>query len=181
MTEKKVSDEQGGFRKGKSYVDQIFAIKMLMGEYLGKDRKLHAAFMDIEKANDRGERKALWKVLKIYGVGGQLMEGIKAFYREANACVKVAGELSGSFAIGVGVRQGCIMLPWLFNIFMDECMREVTAKVGKIGAGLKLNGVEWSVTANLFADDTVLLAESERELQRVVDQFHNVCSRRKQS
>ncbi len=35
------------------------------------------------------------------------------------------------------------------------------------------------MTACLFADDTVLLAESERELQRVGDQFHNVCSRRK--
>ncbi len=33
--------------------------------------------------------------------------------------------------------------------------------------------------ACLFADDTVLLAESERELQSVVDQFHSVCSRRK--
>ncbi len=109
------------------------------------------------------------------------MEGIKAFYREANACVKADGELSDSFAVGVGVRQGCVMSPWLFNIFMDGCMREVKAKVGKLGAGLKMNGMGWSVTACLFADDTALLAESERELQRVVDQFHNVCKRRKQS
>ncbi len=35
------------------------------------------------------------------------------------------------------------------------------------------------MTACLFADDTVLLAESERELQRVADQFHKVCSKRK--
>ncbi len=58
------------------------------------------------------------------------------------------------------------------------CMK-VIAKVGKIGAGLKLNGVDWSVTACLLADDTEFLAESERELQRVVDQFLSVCSRRK--
>ncbi len=51
------------------------------------------------------------------------------------------------------------------NIFTDGCMREVKAKVGKIGAGLKMNGMGWSVTACLFADDTVLLAESERELR----------------
>ncbi len=97
------------------------------------------------------------------------MEGIKAFYREANTCVKVDGELSDSFAFGVGVRQGCAMSPWLFNIFMDGCMREAKAKVGKIGTGLKLNGVDWSVTACPFADDTMLLTESERELQRVLD------------
>ncbi len=55
------------------------------------------------------------------------MEGMKAFYREANACVKVDGELD--FEIRVGVRQGCVMLPQLLNIFMDGCMREMKAKV----------------------------------------------------
>ncbi len=49
----------------------------------------------------------------------------------------------------------------------------------KVGVTLKLNGVGWSVAAYLFADYTMLLAESERKLQRVVDQFHSVCSRRK--
>ncbi len=42
-------------------------------------------------------------------------------------------------------------------------------KVGRIGARMKLNVV----------DDIVLLAESKRELQRVVDQFYSVCSSRK--
>ncbi len=85
--------------------------------------------MDLETAYDRVDRKALWNVLKIrvYGVGGQLMEGIKAFYRGANACVKIDGELSDGFGVGVGVRQGCVMSPWLFNIFTDGCMREMKA------------------------------------------------------
>ena len=48
-------------------------------------------------------------------------------------------------------------------------MREMKAKVEKIGARLKLNGVVWSVVAYLFTDDMVLLAESKRELKRVVD------------
>ncbi len=100
---------------------------------------MYAAFMDLEKAYDRVDKEVLWNVLEINGVGGQLMKEIKAFYRVANACVKVDGELSDSFAVGVGVRQGCVMSPWLFNIFMDGCMREVIAKVGKVGAGLKLN------------------------------------------
>ncbi len=56
------------------------------------------------------------------------MDGTKAFYREGNTCVEVDGELSNSSANGVRVRQGCIMLPWLFNIFMDWCMREMKAR-----------------------------------------------------
>ncbi len=35
------------------------------------------------------DREALWRVLKVYIVGGQLLKGIQAFYREANACVSV--------------------------------------------------------------------------------------------
>ncbi len=56
---------KGALGEGKSCVDQIFAIKMLVEEYLGKDRKLHAAFLDLEKAYDRDEKEALWNVLKI--------------------------------------------------------------------------------------------------------------------
>ncbi len=46
-----------------------------------------------------------------------------AFYTGAKACVKVDGELSDSFGVAMGVRQGCVMSPWLFNIFMDGCTR----------------------------------------------------------
>ena len=89
---------------------------MTVEKYLGKGRKLYAAFMDLEKAYDRVDRMALWDVLGIYGVGGHLLEGIKAFYREANACVRMDGDLSEDFAISVGVRQGSVMLPWLFSV-----------------------------------------------------------------
>ncbi len=65
----------------------------------------------------------------------------------------------------VGVRQGCVMSPWLFNIFMDGCMREMKCKTVHKGAKLMLNGEVWSVVTCLFADDTVLLAENEGDLQ----------------
>ncbi len=79
VTEGKVSEEQGSFRKGRGCVDQIFAMKMLV-EYLGKDKKSYAAFMDLDKAYDRVDREALWSVLRIYDVSGQLLKGIQAFY-----------------------------------------------------------------------------------------------------
>ncbi len=91
VTEEKVSEEQGGFRKGRGCVDKIFAMKRLVERYLGKDKKLYDAFMDLEKAYDRVDREALWSVLRIYGVGGQLVKGIHAFYKEANACVRMEG------------------------------------------------------------------------------------------
>ncbi len=104
---------------------------MLVKEYLAKDKKLHAVFMNSEKAYDRVDFEALWKVMKIFGLRRQLMERIRALYREVNACVKKDGELSNSFTTGVRVRQGCILSLWLFNIFLDGCMREMKAKAGK--------------------------------------------------
>ncbi len=79
---------------------------------------MYAAFMNFEKAYDMVDREALWNVLNIYGVGGQLSEGIKEFHREASVCVKGEGELSESFATGVGGRQGCTMSPWLTFLLM---------------------------------------------------------------
>ncbi len=63
------------------------------------------------------------------------------------------------------MRQGCVMSPWLFNIFMEGCMREMKSRVVNAGAKLRLNGEVWSLVTCLFADDTVYLAESEGDLQ----------------
>ena len=78
---------------------------------------------------------------------GQLVAEVKAFYREASACLSVDGELSDSFLILVRLRQGCVMSPWLFNIFMDGCIREMKTKVGNVGARLNINGMGWAVVA----------------------------------
>ncbi len=51
------------------------------GRVLGKDKKLYAAFMNLERAYDRADREALWSVLYICSVGGQLLKGIQAFYK----------------------------------------------------------------------------------------------------
>ncbi len=59
----------------------------------------------------------LWEVLKLYDVGGKLLSAIKSFYEEASAYVKISGETSGLFEIKVGLRQGCVMSPWLFSVY----------------------------------------------------------------
>ncbi len=107
--------------------------------------------------------------LKIFGVGGRLIKEIQEFYREANACARVGGEFSESFAVEVGVRQRYVMSPWLLNIYMDGCMTEMIYKVRNKGAKLRLNGEDWSIVTCFLADDTVLLADSEEDLQKVVN------------
>ncbi len=48
--------------------------------------------MDLEKAYDRVDREALWKVMRIHGVGGKLLKGLQAFYRGKYMC-KGGGEV----------------------------------------------------------------------------------------
>ena len=54
-------------------------------------------------------RKALWQVLRMYGVGGKLLNGIKSMYVDSLDCVRVKRGESVRFRIDSGVRQGCIM------------------------------------------------------------------------
>ncbi|MEL7177812.1 MAG: reverse transcriptase domain-containing protein [Pseudomonadota bacterium] len=179
ITEGRICGEQGAFMKGKGCIDQIFTVKGVAEKYIAKGKKLYAAFMDLEKAYDKVEWEGMWNVLRIYGVGGQLLDGIKAFYKGANACVRIKGKLSDCFQIKRGVRQGCVMSPWLFNIYMDGVIREMKARVMERGVELIHEERAWHMTTSLFADDTVLLAGSERELQQVVEEFNRVCMRRK--
>ncbi len=106
-------------------------------------KKLYAALMDLEKAYDRVDWQAWWEVLRIYSVGGKLLRAIKSFNEAASACVKINGEASEHFEIKVGLRQGCVMSPWLFNIYMDGVMREVKGKVGEIGVKMYNEGRNW--------------------------------------
>ena len=59
------------------------------------------------------------------------MEAIKTFYRRTRSCLRVDGKLSQRFDIRVEVKQGCVMSPWLFNVYLDRCMREMKARVGE--------------------------------------------------
>ncbi len=60
----------------------------------------------------------------MYGVGGSLMNAVKAIYTDGNACIKVNVENGESFGIQRVVRQRCVMSLWLFNLYMDGVIRE---------------------------------------------------------
>ncbi len=66
-TEGMIHDEQGGFRRGRGCVDQIFAVRQVCKKYLAKGKDVFWVFMDLEKACDRIVREGLWTVLRLYG------------------------------------------------------------------------------------------------------------------
>ena len=88
--------------------------------------------------------------------------------------------MSEWFPVNVGLRQGCVMSPWLFNVYMDCVMREVNARVlGKWLELLSVNDDRFEINQMLFADDTALVADSEQKLFRLLTEFDRLCERRK--
>ncbi len=57
------------------------------------------------------------------------MRAVKSFYEGSRACARVGRGESDRFEVNVGLRQGCVMSPWLFNMYMDGVVREVNARV----------------------------------------------------
>ena len=179
-TENVIAEVQSGFRRGRGCIDQIFIVRQICEKYLAKGKDVYFAFLDLEKAYDRVDREAMWSVLRMYGIGGRLLRAVESLYSNSRACVRVGNEVSEWFPVRVGLRQGCVMSPWLFNLYIDGVIREVNARVH--GRGLKLmdgNDNEWELNELLFADDTVVVADSEEKLCELVSEFGRVCERRK--
>ena len=129
-----IDDEQEGFKAGKGCVDQIFTLKQTGEKAREKKCRVYMGFVDLEKAFERVNKEALWQVLRMYDVRGKLLSGMKSMYVDSLACVRIKGGESEWFMINSGVRQWCIMFPWLFNVYMDEVMKEVKMGIG--GRGL---------------------------------------------
>ena len=103
---------------------------------------------------------------------GKLLGSIKALYKESNACVRVEGEVTEEFMVEQGLRQGCPLSPWLFNVFLDRVVRE--AMVGFQG-GVELDSC--LIRTLMFADDTVMLAQTAEDLSQNVGRFHEAVKR----
>ena len=72
------------------------------------------------------------------------------------------------------------MSPWLFNMYMDGVVREVNERVlSRRVEFLGNEGNVWRVNQLLYVDDTILLGTSRENLQQLLNEFDNVCKRRK--
>ena len=89
-------------------------------------------------------------------------------YVDSLACVRVKEGVSEWFRIDSGVRQGCIMSPWIFNVYMDAVMKEVKMRMGRRGMRFMEEWGEWRLPSLLYADDLVQRGESEQDLRVMV-------------
>uniref|UniRef100_A0A8C2ZPF1 Reverse transcriptase domain-containing protein n=1 Tax=Cyclopterus lumpus TaxID=8103 RepID=A0A8C2ZPF1_CYCLU len=168
LVEPRIQDEQCGFRPGRGTVDQLFTLSRLLEGSWEFAQPVYMCFVDLEKAFDRVPRGFLWGVLREYGVPDPLARAIRSLYACSRSCVRLLGSKSDTFPVGVGLRQGCPLSPVLFVTFMDRISRRSQGaeriRFGSLG-----------IASLLFADDVVLFASSDRDLQHSLGRFAAEC------
>ena len=117
--ESKLRDEQAGFRKERSCCLQVATLRIIVEQTLKWNTGLYMVFVDFEKAFDSIDRNVLWKILRHYGIPEKIVRMIRVFYDGLQPRVLHEGEMTQSFSVSTGVRQGCLLSPLLFLVALD--------------------------------------------------------------
>ena len=159
-----IAKEQAGFQAGLSTTEQIFNLRIICERYLQHQQDLYHVFVDFKKAFDRVWHAALWATMNLYNINGNLIKLIQNLYNKATSAVKINNSRGDWFRTTVGVRQGCLLSPTLFNLFLERIMEDaLEGHEGTVSIGGR------TVVNLRFADDIDGLAGKEEELVSLVE------------
>ena len=165
-TENKIQKpEQIGFTKKCRPADHLFVLKTIIEGHKLSGKKLFTCFVDFQKAFDSVWRTGLYYKLLKYGMSTGLINLIKNMYSRTSQSLKINGELTKKFNTHRGVRQGCILSPTLFNLFINDLPEIFDYSCEPIH--LK------SIKSNclLYADDLILFSSSATGLQNCLNKL----------
>ena len=164
--EKIIAAEQARFRPGLSTTEQIFNLRILCERYLQHQHDLYHVFFDFKKVFHKVWHVALWTTMRLYNINANLINAIQNLYDKATGAVCFNGSTGDWFRTTVKVRQGCLLSPTPFNIFLEIIMADAledhksTVSIG----GRTISNLR-------FADDKDGLAGSELELGNLVERL----------
>ena len=125
-------------------------------------KNTYICYIDFEKAFDRVDWKKLFMAIKEVGIDWKDRRLIEGLYLSQTSVIKFNGDLSDSAIIGQGVRQGCLISPILFTLYVEKMMVEAFEDCD---LGIRVGG---NRTRDIrFADDQVMIANNEAELQQI--------------
>lgn len=178
--DKQLGEYQGGFRKGRSCAEQIFNLKSIIRHRMLTSKPIIVSFIDFKKAFDCVDRETIDKVIREFGVKSKLANIIRETLTGTISKVKFMGEVSQSFEIKTGVRQGDGLSPLLFNCVLEKIVRiwnfELkNHKIEPITLGRKTNGIKVNCLA--FADDFAILSENLTEAVIQINLLEKIANR----
>ena len=163
----KLVDEQNGFRKRRSTTDHISSSVNIIDTRKKLKKSTFCAFIDFKKAYDTINSSMLWKRLTDIGISGKMFQAVKSLYTSVKSCVRVNSYRTEWFDVNCGLRQGCVLSPLLFNLFIND----LAVFLKSLDLGVKI--ADENVCLMLYADDVVLLAESEADLQLILNSLND--------
>ena len=117
-----LKSEQLGFIAGNRTSDAT----LIQPYSFKKGRNIFACFVDFKKAFDSLPRKLLFEKHLGHGITGKFFNNLKMLYTNDNCCIKVGVGVGPRFIANRGVKQGCVLSPLLFNIFLSDLPSEIT-------------------------------------------------------
>ncbi len=157
-----LSKEQLGFVQGNRTSDAHIILSNLLQLYCHKKgEKIFSCFVDFSKAFDSIPRDKLLSKLKNFGVCGKFFNILKTLYINDTCQVKLEDGLTKPFKTNQGVKQGCILSPLLFNIYLSDLTRHIDGDDCK---PVKLP-TSYTISSIIWADDLVLFSETEDGLK----------------
>lgn len=164
-----LADEQNGFRKKRSTSDQISSLVNLVETRKKLKQCTYAAFIDFRKAYDFINRSKLWTRLNDIGISGKMVLAIKSLYSSVASCVRINSFKTDWFNVHCGLRQGCVLSPLLFNLYIND----LAVYLKSFDIGINIDNEK--VCILLYADDIVLLAKDEYDLQILLNALNDWC------
>ncbi|VDP67956.1 unnamed protein product [Schistosoma curassoni] len=154
-------DQQAGFRKDRSCTDQIAILRIIVEQSIEWNSSPYINFIDYDKAFDSVDRTTLWRLPRHYGVLEAMVNIIRNSYDGFNCKIVHGGQLTKSFEVKIGIRQGCLLSPFLSLLVINRIM-----KMSKSGGKY---GIQWTSRMQLddldFADDPALLSHTQQQMQ----------------
>ena len=115
-------DEQAGFRKDRSYIDQIATLRIIVEQTMEWSSPLYLLFAHFERALESLDREAMWRILRHYGIPNKIINTLTVQYQGFTCQVLHGGTMTKPLEVKTGVRQGYLLSPLLFFVVLD-CRR----------------------------------------------------------
>ena len=164
----------------------IFTARQIQEKCREQNKDLFITFIDLTKAFDTVNREILWSILRKFGVPPKFLNILIQLHTGMQACVLVGGEQSPSFPVNIGVKQGCVLAPVIFNVFLAAVtllFHQSGTEGGGVSVQFRLDGSLFNLrrlqtkTKNTlvniqelqYADDCALLAHSPAAMQHALD------------